>query len=131
MVRQNSGRRIREEKQAVGYMIALYCQRHHQPRHSRSTLTQNGLPQNRCPENKQTLCEHCQDLYDYAMQRLTLCRFGEDKPTCAHCPKHCYRKDYQRHIRQVMRFAGPRMIFYHPLIAIRHLIQHLQSRRTR
>ncbi len=24
-------------------------------------------------------------------------------------------------MRQVMRYAGPRMLFYHPLIALRHL----------
>jgi hypothetical protein len=26
-------------------------------------------------------------------------------------------------IRAVMRFSGPRMIFYHPVTAVRHLIE--------
>jgi hypothetical protein len=26
-------------------------------------------------------------------------------------------------IREVMRFSGPRMIFHHPIMAIRHLIE--------
>jgi hypothetical protein len=26
-------------------------------------------------------------------------------------------------IREIMRFSGPRMIFYHPIMAIRHLIE--------
>jgi hypothetical protein len=26
-------------------------------------------------------------------------------------------------IREVMRFSGPRMIFYHPVMAIRHLVE--------
>lgn len=25
-------------------------------------------------------------------------------------------------IREVMRFSGPRMLFYHPIIALRHMI---------
>ena len=26
-------------------------------------------------------------------------------------------------IREVMRFSGPRMIFHHPILAIKHLVQ--------
>jgi hypothetical protein len=26
-------------------------------------------------------------------------------------------------IKEIMRFSGPRMIFYHPIMAIRHLIE--------
>lgn len=26
-------------------------------------------------------------------------------------------------IREVMRFSGPRMIFYHPVMAVRHVIE--------
>ena len=29
---------------------------------------------------------------------------------------------YERKIKTVMRFSGPRMLFYHPIMAIRHLI---------
>ena len=47
---------------------------------------------------------------------------GKVKPTCRHCAIHCYDMDHRARIREVMRYAGPRMIFRHPLLAIRHLL---------
>ena len=29
-------------------------------------------------------------------------------------------------IKEVMKFSGPRMLIYHPVIAIRHLIENLK-----
>ena len=43
------------------------------------------------------------------------------KPTCRLCPIHCYKREMKERMRQVMRYAGPRMLLYHPLIALRHL----------
>jgi hypothetical protein len=33
-------------------------------------------------------------------------------------------------IREVMRFSGPRMIFYHPITAIRHVIESKKGKRN-
>jgi hypothetical protein len=41
--------------------------------------------------------------------------------TCAKCPVHCYRPELRERIRAVMRYAGPRMLFRHPRLAILHL----------
>ena len=49
------------------------------------------------------LCPECKALTEYAMRRSDLCPQKEDK------------------IRRVMRFSGPRMLFYHPIAALRHL----------
>jgi hypothetical protein len=56
------------------------------------------------------------------MSRLDRCPFGEDKPTCATCPIHCYKPQVRDRIREVMRFAGPRMLWHHPILAIRHVL---------
>ena len=32
-------------------------------------------------------------------------------------------QDMRNKIREVMRFSGPRMIFHHPILAIKHLVQ--------
>lgn len=81
-------------------MIGLYCRRHH---HERP-------------------CKACEALLAYATQRIAACPYGEDKPACSQCPIHCYRQAMRERIREVMRFAGPRMIYRHPLLALRHLI---------
>ena len=70
--------------------------------------------------SKQDLCGDCQDLLDFATFRLQRCPHGEDKPTCAKCPVHCYKPDRRQQIRDVMRYAGPRMILHHPVMTIRH-----------
>ena len=41
---------------------------------------------------------------------------------CENCRVHCYKPQMREEIRNVMRFAGPRMLFYHPIMAIRHVI---------
>jgi len=61
-------------------------------------------------------------LWSYAEERLDKCPFGDEKPTCENCPVHCYKPEMRQRIKDVMRYAGPRMIFHHPIMAIRHLL---------
>jgi hypothetical protein len=95
-----SGELLTEFK-TVSAMIALYCKKQHG--------TVLGL------------CQECTALKDYAETKLDRCVFGQQKPTCNHCPVHCYKPEPKEKMRLVMRFSGPRMLFKHPLLAIRHL----------
>lgn len=92
--------RIEEEKQTIAQMIHFYC------RHK---------------EKNQTLCSACSELLKYAHQRLEHCPFGEQKKTCRQCTVHCYQPKMRQKIKEVMRFAGPRMIWYHPIWTLKHL----------
>jgi hypothetical protein len=94
-------RMIREEK-TFNAMLAIFCHAHHE--------TSNGL------------CADCKEVQDYAQQRLTKCPFQENKPTCANCPIHCYQKEMREKTRAMMRYAGPRMIYRHPILATAHII---------
>jgi hypothetical protein len=93
-------RKIEREKQIVCDMIAIYCRHHHYSK---------------------TLCDDCQALADYASKRSDHCPYKQNKTFCSQCTTHCYAPAMREKIRQVMRYAGPRMIFYHPLAALRHL----------
>ncbi len=88
-------------------MIQLYCKAHHQP---------DGR-----------LCKSCEELSQYSRARLAHCAFKENKPTCGKCPIHCYKKKMRTEVKKIMRWAGPRMLFRHPILALEHLIQ---GRRT-
>lgn len=92
--------RIEEEKRTVEQMIRLYC---------------------RLYEGNKSLCEECSALLAYAHKRLDRCKFGEQKRTCRQCPMHCYKPDMKERMKAVMRFAGPRMLLYYPVDAIKHL----------
>jgi Nitrous oxide-stimulated promoter len=66
------------------------------------------------------LCGECEALLSYATGRLNRCRFGAEKPTCANCPVHCYQRQRREQIKAVMRYAGPRMLWKHPVLSLRH-----------
>ena len=88
-------------------MIDIYCRGHHGTR---------GV-----------LCDDCSELLNYAHLRLRKCPYQEEKPTCANCPIHCYQPEMQAKIRATMRYAGPRMLLRHPLLAIQHLLDGRQE----
>lgn len=97
------------EKKIVSQMIALYCKKKH---HSGSGL-----------------CRECEELDTYARMRSDKCPFMETKTFCSNCKVHCYKPEMREKIREVMRFSGPRMIFYHPIVAVRHLIETKKEKR--
>ena len=61
----------------------------------------------------------------YAERRLAKCPYGQDKPTCAKCPVHCYKAEPREQARQIMRYAGPRMTWRHPVRSLVHLFDKL------
>ena len=89
------------EARTVAAMIRIYCRAHH------------GAAKD--------LCTDCSGLFAYAEQRIEQCPFGIDKPVCNHCTVHCYQPEMRERIKVVMRYAGPRMLWRHPVLAIRHL----------
>ena len=102
---------MKQEKEikVVSLMIRLYCKKNH--------------------KQKDGLCPECQELLDYVKFRRSKCPFGDNKPFCSNCKIHCYKPDMKEKIRIVMRFSGPRMLFYHPIIAIRHVTETLREKR--
>lgn len=98
--------RIEQEKLTVSQMVEIYCQG-------------NG----HCTNG---LCEECSVLLAYACERLQSCRFGEEKTTCKKCPIHCYKPKMREQMQQVMRYAGPRMILYHPITALKHVLREIK-----
>lgn len=97
--------RIEQEKKMVELMVHIYCRKH------------NHL--NFYSSNKD-LCEKCLALSTYAQKRLDRCVYGVKKSSCKRCPTHCYNLEMRSRVREVMRFSGPRMLFYAPFQTIRH-----------
>lgn len=102
-----TGERLAREEKTVAAMVRLFCHAHH--------------------SSAVGLCPDCAALLDYARSRLARCPYGAAKPTCAKCPIHCYRPQERERIRAVMRYAGPRMLLRHPMLALLHLLDGLRS----
>ena len=101
--------RLERERHTIQVMIEIFCHDNH---HSSGAL-----------------CAECQQLFAYAMQRIDKCPFQADKPTCAKCPIHCYKPAMREQIRQIMRYAGPRMMLFHPILTVLHYIDEMTKRR--
>ncbi|MBY5993319.1 nitrous oxide-stimulated promoter family protein [Ferrimonas balearica] len=97
--------RLAREYQTIAHMMQIYCKDH-------------------CGqvERDQGICPQCRELLDYAETKLDRCPYGDTKPTCAKCPIHCYKPEPKAQVREVMRYAGPRMLLRHPIEALRHLL---------
>ena len=97
--------RVAREKATVGLMIVLYC---------------------RAVHKSEELCSDCRALLDYAHYHLDNCRFGENKPVCRRCRIHCYQPEMRLRIKKVMRYAGTRLLFRHPVLAVSHFLDALK-----
>lgn len=90
----------KKEIQVLQLMISIYCKGKHK--------TKNGL------------CKQCEELLSYAVYRTQRCPWMETKTFCSACKTHCYSREKQEAIKEVMRYAGGRMLFYHPILTIQH-----------
>lgn len=95
------------------------------PRLAREMKTIRAMLRIACQDRHGTaegLCAECQALADYAAKRLAHCPYGADKPTCVNCRIHCYGPRQREQVRDTMRYAGPRMMLRHPVLAIMHVV---------
>jgi hypothetical protein len=93
--------RLAREYRTIAVMIDTYCRAHHH--------ASGGA------------CASCTDLLDYAGRRLHRCPFRDKKPTCAKCAVHCYSDERRQQVKTVMRYAGPRVMWAHPMLALAHV----------
>ena len=99
------GARLAREWRTMSAMVRIYCRDRHQS---------DGL------------CGECEAFLRYANERLERCRFGMEKPTCARCPVHCYQRERREQARVIMRHSGPRMMWEHPVMSLRHWVDGLR-----
>jgi hypothetical protein len=97
-----SPKRVERELKTVRVMIGIYCRGNH--------------------GTSGELCDECRNLWEYTEQRVKRCPFRMDKPTCLKCKVHCFKPEMRENIRTVMRYAGPRMMWKHPVLTIFHFI---------
>ena len=92
--------RLAREWRTMTAMVEIFCHDHHHP--------------------AEELCAGCRQFLDYANLRLERCHFGAEKPVCAKCPVHCYQRERREQVRTIMRYAGPRMVWRHPVLSLHH-----------
>lgn len=93
--------RLEKEKVIFEKMILIYCKNNHKENHP---------------------CSQCIDIINYGKNKINNCPFDNSKPFCSKCSIHCYEKNVQKKVKEIMRYSGPRIIFYHPITSLKHLI---------
>ncbi len=105
LARLTTDPQLKEEADTLTAMVSAYCQHHH--------------------GTQDVLCPKCADFLRYALKRLACCPYGADKPVCAKCKIHCYRAHEKALAKEVMRWAGPRLMLSHPILTAKHVIKSL------
>ncbi|QCG46715.1 hypothetical protein E2P79_01560 [Aeromonas schubertii] len=90
--------RLRRERRAMHTKIRLFCRHHHRGEQE---------------------CD-CKRLVSVADNRLRLCRFGVDKPTCVRCDHPCFPAAGHLRLQQMSLWARLPMLWRHPWLALRH-----------
>lgn len=106
--KQIEAKRARE-KTVVLHMIEAYCRGKHGTR-------------------RDELCTECTQLAEYAEARISRCPFMATKTFCSRCHVHCYAPEKLQAIKDVMRYAGPRMLLRHPVLVVRHGLDGMKKR---
>jgi hypothetical protein len=102
---------VEREKLTIRYMIGIYCRGYH------------------CSESG--FCTNCESILRYAYGRIEMCPFNNSlKPACGLCRTNCFTADMYRQFAQVMRYAGPRMMMYHPFLTVAHIWDALRWKLT-
>jgi hypothetical protein len=101
--------RLRREWRTMQAMVEIHCRGHAHEAASDGAL-----------------CPACAGFLDYAGRRLEKCPYGPSKPTCAKCPIHCYKPQPRELAREIMRYAGPRMMLRHPWLSLTHVTDKLR-----
>ena len=104
------GARINREKATLKAMVQIYCRGQH-------------------GSGRRQLCPDCTELLRYGTERLDRCPYASAKGSCIRCTIHCYKPRMRERVREVMRYAGPKMLTVHPILAVGHMIDGWKNKR--
>src|SRR6056297_90918 len=93
--------RLEMEKKVLRKMVHIYCRGNH---------------------SKNSPCSECMEVINYGLNKIDSCIYGINKPFCSKCTIHCYEENMKKKVKDIMRYSGPRIIFYHPIISLKHFL---------
>ena len=113
-------KRLRRDLQILAKFITVYCRNRHKcapkaPVRLPSPNLENTISQ------PGKLCPECGKLLAHAVVKRIHCPIVP-KPSCKHCPDHCYEPRYRERIREVMKYSGRRLVLMGRLDYLWHLL---------
>lgn len=100
--------------------IRIYCADHHDAG-QRSACDLKNHDIEAIHGQPLMLCPDCRKLLAHAFAKRVHCPMNP-KPSCKHCPRHCYHPAYRDRIRQVMKHSGRKLVLRGRLDLLVHLL---------
>jgi hypothetical protein len=95
-------RRQKKDIRLLGRFTEVWCEGHdHQNREPFMLPNEAGTLM---------LCHSCLEFMDYAVKKRLRCPIEAEKPSCKHCRIHCYANPQRQLVRQIMAYAGKKLI---------------------
>lgn len=87
----------------IGKFVEVYCDGKHGTTHRTSFELPADL-------GVRSFCDECAAFMSYAVARRIKCPLEAEKPSCKHCRIHCYGKAQREKVREIMAYAGRRLM---------------------
>jgi len=109
---QITGAQKKDLKILIGF-VKVYCKARHGGE-EKAWCEVSGVAR-----SEAFLCRECAAVVEHAVEKRRKCPL-DPKPSCKKCRIHCYGKDHRERIREIMAFAGRRMILRGRVDYLRH-----------
>jgi hypothetical protein len=87
----------------IGKFVEVYCAGKHGAAERASLTLPAGL-------GARQICPECATFLEYAITKRLKCPLEAEKPSCKHCRVHCYDKLRREKVREIMSYAGRRLM---------------------
>ena len=93
----------RKDITLIGKFVEVYCSGKHGATARLPLTLPAGL-------GERTLCPECSSFLGYAVDKRLKCPLEAEKPTCKHCRIHCYDQLHREKVREIMSYAGRKLM---------------------
>lgn len=118
--RKSADRHLERDLRMLVRFVAIYCRRQHRDA-EKSHPRMKSFDVTALANEAIELCPACAELLTHALVKRAHCPMNP-KPSCKHCPSHCYHPKYRRQIQEVMRFSGRHIVMTGRLDYLLHLL---------
>jgi hypothetical protein len=87
----------------IGKFVEVYCAGKHAATERDPLQLPAGL-------GERIICPDCASFLEYAVTKRLNCPLEAEKPSCKHCRIHCYDRPRREKMREIMSYAGRRLM---------------------
>lgn len=87
----------------IGTFVEIYCTGKHGDTARKLFTLPDGV-------GERSFCHECSGFMEYAIARRMKCPLEAEKPSCKHCRIHCYAPEPRKKVREIMGYAGRKLL---------------------